>query len=258
MINLRSKLHLARQGRKSSLSNPPCLGDQCDAAIPTQPVGSSPEPEQPADIPTSSTPRPKLEALPEEPLRRVALFCDFDDLLRLRRTCRALKQIFDTLSFFDVSRSFPSYRFLAPPPPDLVPLGSLWKIWGWARPPLPSFFPQQSYPSRFLNPGLTGQTSRSKDGPSHQWRAWQGCPDRHDQGTAGGGRQRSGYKEGRLPLPGRHRPPTTAGTCQSRLGLAPDKGTVQRFGQGFGPGRCRQASSPPSPPPQWRPGQPCC
>lgn len=104
MISLRSKLHLARQGRKSSLSVPPCLDDKCDAAILTQPVGSSS---------TSSTPRPNLEALPDEPLRRVALFCDFDDLLRLRRTCRALSQIFNTLPFLDVSLvSFtsPSFR----------------------------------------------------------------------------------------------------------------------------------------------------
>ncbi|KUI65512.1 hypothetical protein VM1G_00329 [Cytospora mali] len=100
MVNLRSKLHLARQGRKSSLSNPPCL-DKCDAAVLTQPVGSSPEPE-PADTPSSSHPRPKLEALPEAPLRRVASFCDFNDVLSLRRTCRALNRIFETLSFFDM------------------------------------------------------------------------------------------------------------------------------------------------------------
>jgi hypothetical protein len=118
MINLRSKLHLARQGRKSSLSNPPCLGTQCDAAIPTQPAGTSPGPEPAADIPTlsSTTPRPSLETLPEEPLRRVALFCDFDDLLSLRRTCRALRQTFDTLSLFDVScPSFLFLPFISPP-----------------------------------------------------------------------------------------------------------------------------------------------
>lgn len=107
MVNLRSKLHLARQGRKPSLSNPSCLDNRCDpATVLTQPAGSSPNLAlAPADTPPSSSastaPRPSLEALPEEPLRRVALYCEFDDFLRLRRTCRALNHIFDTLTLLE-------------------------------------------------------------------------------------------------------------------------------------------------------------
>ncbi|KAF3770326.1 hypothetical protein M406DRAFT_349152 [Cryphonectria parasitica EP155] len=95
MVRLRSKLHLSRQGRKSSLSHASSLPDQCNAvAIPVS-LGAS-------GFPSSSRPDPILATLPEELLVRVTSFCDFSDILRLRRSCRALRLAFGQSSVIEL------------------------------------------------------------------------------------------------------------------------------------------------------------
>lgn len=108
MVKLRSKLHLSRQGRKSSLSPALCPSpDKCNpnAGVPTQPAGFPSETGL-AKLSSSSFPgsalganptlsTPGLAALPEELLIKVAAFCDFSDILRLRRSCKVLRRMFD-------------------------------------------------------------------------------------------------------------------------------------------------------------------
>lgn len=107
MLSLRSKLHLARQGRKSSprlISDSPCLLDnEYDAAAasaaPTQRAGSPSAPE-PSHLPSWSAPRRlALDALPEELVQKVAIFCGSDAILGLRHTCRTLHRALDTPDF---------------------------------------------------------------------------------------------------------------------------------------------------------------
>lgn len=107
MVNLRSKLHLARQGRKSSprlLSDSPCLLDNgydaaAPTAAPTQRAGSPSAPE-PSHLPSWSTPRRlALDTLPEEIVQKVAIFCGSDAILGLRHTCRSLHRALDAPDF---------------------------------------------------------------------------------------------------------------------------------------------------------------
>lgn len=87
MVKLRSKLHLCRQGR------PNCL-HKCNAAVPIHAAGSLSE-SGPAELPTASpSSGPTLGTLSEELLVAVASFCDISDILRLRRSCRALHRVF--------------------------------------------------------------------------------------------------------------------------------------------------------------------
>ena len=128
MVNLRSKLHLARQGRKSSprlLSDPPCLlNNEYDAAAataaPTQQAGSSSAPE-PSHLPSWSAPRRlTLDTLPEELVQKVAIFCGPDAFLGLRHTCRTLHRALDTPDFLaEIARRRVSLLDLLPPPHDL-------------------------------------------------------------------------------------------------------------------------------------------
>ena len=107
MVGLRSKLHLARQGRKSStrlLSDSPCLLDnEYDAAAataaPTQRAGFPSAPE-PSHLPSWSAPRRlALDALPDELVQKVAIFCGSDAILGLRHTCRTLHRALDAPNF---------------------------------------------------------------------------------------------------------------------------------------------------------------
>lgn len=94
MVKLRSKLHLSRQGRTSSLSHVFCSA-ACNAAVPTRPAGTAPLLGSTDELPTLSLPRPtSLGTLPEKLLIRVASFCELSDILRLRRSSRALYFIF--------------------------------------------------------------------------------------------------------------------------------------------------------------------
>lgn len=127
MVSLRSKLHLARQGRKSSprlLSDSPCLLDnEYDAAAataaPTQRAGSPSAPE-PSHLPSWSAPRRlALDTLPEELVQKVAIFCGSDAILGLRHTCRTLHRALDTPNFLaEITRrrvSLLGLFFLLPP-----------------------------------------------------------------------------------------------------------------------------------------------
>lgn len=95
MVKLRSKLHLSRQGRKSSLSHVFCSA-ACNAAVPTRPAGTASLLCSPDELPSSSfIPAPtSLGTLPEKLQIRIASFCDLSDILRLRRSSRALYHIF--------------------------------------------------------------------------------------------------------------------------------------------------------------------
>lgn len=129
MVNLRSKLHLARQGRKSSprlLSASPCLLDnEYDAAAataaPTQRAGSPSAPE-PSHLPSLSAPRRlALDTLPEELVQKVAIFCGSDAILGLRHTCRTLHRALDTPNFLaEIARRRVSLLDHPFPPPPLV------------------------------------------------------------------------------------------------------------------------------------------
>lgn len=132
MVSLRSKLHLARQGRKSSprlISDSPCLLDnEYDAAAataaPTQRAGIPSAPE-PSHLPSWSSPRRlALDTLPEELVQKVAIFCGSDAIQGLRHTCRTLHRALDTPNFLAeiarrrVSLSRVFFFFLPPPPPS--------------------------------------------------------------------------------------------------------------------------------------------
>lgn len=95
MVKLRSKLHLSRQGRKASLSHVFCPA-ACNAAVPTRLAGTASLLCSPDELPSSSfIPVPtSLGTLPEKLLIRIASFCDLSDILRLRRSSRALYFIF--------------------------------------------------------------------------------------------------------------------------------------------------------------------
>lgn len=141
MVRLRSKLHLSRQGRKSPSPPASCPGPgKCNlnASVPTRPAGS-PSETGPAELPTSSFPgsapgarqtsgAPGLTALPEELLLGVAAFCNFSDILRLRRSCKALHRILDkSLVIEEILSRLVSLLLRAqhptfPPPPAHAPV----------------------------------------------------------------------------------------------------------------------------------------
>lgn len=158
MVNLRSKLHLARQGRKSSprlLSESPCLLDnEYDAAAataaPTQRAGSPSAPE-PSHLPSWSAPRRlTLDTLPEELVQKVAIFCGSDAILGLRHTCRTLHRALDAPNFLaEIARrrvslgSFflplmtsprfrKNYHTRPPVPSARVSSPHCWRAWGQA------------------------------------------------------------------------------------------------------------------------------
>lgn len=127
MVNLRSKLHLARQGRKSSprlISDSPCLlNNEYDAAAaattaPTQRAGSPAAPD-PSHLPSWSAPRRlALDALPDELVQKVAIFCGSDAILGLRHTCRSLHRALDDPNFLaEIARRRVSLHGLFPPSP---------------------------------------------------------------------------------------------------------------------------------------------
>lgn len=132
MVSLRSKLHLARQGRKSSprlLSDSPCLLDnEYDAAAataaPTQRAGSPSAP-KPSHLPSWSAPRRlALDTLPEELVQKVAIFCGSDAILGLRHTCRTLHRALDTPNFLaEIARRRVSllWSLFSSPLHDLAP-----------------------------------------------------------------------------------------------------------------------------------------
>ncbi|KAG8161779.1 hypothetical protein KVR01_008766 [Diaporthe batatas] len=106
MLGLRSKLHLVRQGRKSSprlISDSPCLLDnEYDpaTAAPTQRAGSTSAPE-PSHLPSWSAPRRlALDTLPDHIVQDVAIFCGPDAILGLRHTCRSLHRALDSPDFW--------------------------------------------------------------------------------------------------------------------------------------------------------------
>lgn len=99
MVKLRSKLHLSRQGRKLSLTHA-TSPDECNAASPTQPAGTTPE-SGPAEFPPPLLPGPTFSTLPEDLLIRVASFCEVGDLLRLQRCSKALHSIFENPSVIE-------------------------------------------------------------------------------------------------------------------------------------------------------------
>ncbi|POS75008.1 hypothetical protein DHEL01_v206604 [Diaporthe helianthi] len=108
MLNLRSKLDLARQGRKSSprlLSDSPCQLDNeynpaTATADSTQRAGSTSAPEQ-SHLPSWSAPRRlALDTLPEHLVHKVAISCGCDDILGLRHTCRTLHRALDSLGLW--------------------------------------------------------------------------------------------------------------------------------------------------------------
>lgn len=99
MVKLRSKLHLSRHRQRSSLSHTSCPVE-CNPAVPTQPAGT-PSMSGPAELPSLSLPGQTLGPLPEELLIRVASFCDLSDLLRLRRSSRALHYSFGRTSVIE-------------------------------------------------------------------------------------------------------------------------------------------------------------
>lgn len=138
MVKLRTKLHLSRQGRMPSWFSPThasCLGpDKCNLATATAtipaPTTPAAQPAGPAaELPSSSPPGagagagagagvsvgvvasvsvgassrapPRLTALPEELLLRVASFCDLGAILGLRRCCRALHRALDKSSLLE-------------------------------------------------------------------------------------------------------------------------------------------------------------
>lgn len=80
MVKLRSKLHLSRQTRKSSLSYV-ASPDQCNATVPIRTAGSL-----------------ALDRLPDDLLARIASFCDLADILRLRCSSRPLRFVLDKSS----------------------------------------------------------------------------------------------------------------------------------------------------------------
>lgn len=160
MVSLRSKLHLARQGRKSSprlLSDSPCLLDnEYDAAAataaPTQRAGSPSAPE-PSHLPSWSAPRRlALDTLPEELVQKVAIYCGSDAILGLRHTCRTLHRALDIPNFLaEIARlrvSFLSLFFSSlmttspcserihhtqpPVPPTRLSSPHCWRAWGQA------------------------------------------------------------------------------------------------------------------------------
>lgn len=99
MVRLRSKLHLSRQAQKPLSSSRVFCPAACNAPVPTQPA-DPPSMSAPTELPSSS-PAPKLGTLPEELLIRVASFCDFGDILRLRRSSRALHYSFGSTSVIE-------------------------------------------------------------------------------------------------------------------------------------------------------------
>ncbi|KAJ4392091.1 hypothetical protein N0V93_005713 [Gnomoniopsis smithogilvyi] len=92
MVKLRSKLHLRGQRRKSPFQRAFCPVE-CNAAVRTQSAGT-PSMSGPTELPSSSLRGPTLGSLPEELLVRIASFCDLSDILRLRRSSRALHYSF--------------------------------------------------------------------------------------------------------------------------------------------------------------------
>lgn len=109
MVKLRSKLHLSRQRRKSSLSRASCssflLLDECNATVPTRTAGSrQTEPDIRRDHSNYYSSKPAsavsnrraitLDKLPDELLARIASFCEFGDVVRLRRSSQTLRLIF--------------------------------------------------------------------------------------------------------------------------------------------------------------------
>lgn len=142
MVNLRSKLHLARQGRKSSprlLSESPCLLDnEYDAAAataaPTQRAGSPSAP-QPSHLPSWSAPRRlALDTLPEELVQKVAIFCGSDAILGLRHTCRTLHRALDAPNFLaEIARRRVSLGFIFLP----LMTSSRFRKHYHTRPPVP-------------------------------------------------------------------------------------------------------------------------
>lgn len=128
MVSLRSKLHLARQGRKSSprlISGSPCpLDNEYDAAAataaPTQRAGIPSTPE-PSHLPSLSAPRRlALDTLPEDLVQKVAIFCGSDAIQGLRHTCRTLHRALDTPNFLaEIARrrvSLFGFFFFSPTP----------------------------------------------------------------------------------------------------------------------------------------------
>lgn len=146
MVNLRSKLHLARQGRKSSprlISDSLCLlNNEYDAAAattaPTQRAGSPSAPD-PSHLPSWSAPRRlALDALPDELVQKVAIFCGSDAILGLRHTCRSLHRALDDPNFLaEIARRRVSLLGLFPPFLLMTPFLSL-KAPPHAQPPVPS------------------------------------------------------------------------------------------------------------------------
>lgn len=96
MVKLRSKLHLSRQRRNSSTSHASSLGE-CNATVPTRTAGSI-LPENRRDHSSSTIYNPILNGLPDKLLAKIASFCDFSDVVRLRHSCRALRLVFDKTS----------------------------------------------------------------------------------------------------------------------------------------------------------------
>lgn len=96
MVKFRSKLHLSRQGRKSSLSHVSPLA-KCNTTVPSRTAGSVSE--DPRDHSSGVLcNRVALEKLPGELLARIASFCAFGDVVRLRCSCQALRVVFDISS----------------------------------------------------------------------------------------------------------------------------------------------------------------
>lgn len=117
MVNLRSKLHFGRLGRKSSVSresfpNPSTLRLQYHVfpfrlgpLLDTYPSRMEPIAAASVEVstthPTSSsrppvaTGPPALDTLPEEVLVKIVSFCNLGDVFRLRCSCKALSHVLD-------------------------------------------------------------------------------------------------------------------------------------------------------------------